>query len=95
MKQTQQLLDYIMTQEEAILTYIQSDIKLAVHSDASYLSEPNEWSQAGGHFFLSNETTISQNNGVIVNIAHIIKHVITSSTEAYLAALYIMARKWV
>jgi hypothetical protein len=31
------------------------------------------------------------NNGAILNIAHIIKHVMTSATEAKLAALYIMA----
>ena len=31
------------------------------------------------------------NNGAVVNIAHIIKHVMTSTTEAELVALYIMA----
>jgi hypothetical protein len=38
--QTHQLLDYLATQDEAVLTYSCSDMKLAVHSDASYLSEP-------------------------------------------------------
>ena len=33
------------------------------------------------------------NNGAVLNIAHIIKHVMTSATEADLAALYIMARE--
>ena len=80
MKQTKQLLDYIATQEEAIITYNASDMKLAAHSDASYLSEPKARSRAGGHFFLSNETTIPQNNGAVLNIAHIIKHVMTSAT---------------
>ena len=40
MKQTQQLLDYIATQEEAVITYNTSDMKLAAHSNASYLSKP-------------------------------------------------------
>ena len=40
MKQTIQLLDYLASQEEAIITYNASDMILAVHSDASYLSEP-------------------------------------------------------
>jgi hypothetical protein len=40
MAQTQQLLNYLATQEEAIITYNKSDMILAVHSDASYLSEP-------------------------------------------------------
>jgi len=93
MEQTLQLLDYTATQEEAVLTYSTSDMKLAVHSDASYLSEPQARSRAGGHFFLSNKATIPANNGAMLNIAHIIKHVMTSATEAELAALYIMARE--
>eukprot|EP00804_Cyclotella_cryptica_P010975 CCRYP_016691-RC/>CCRYP_016691-RC protein AED:0.38 eAED:0.38 QI:0/0/0/1/0/0/2/0/391 len=40
LKQTKQLLDYIATQDEAVLTYNASDMVLAIHSDASYLSEP-------------------------------------------------------
>ena len=93
MKQTQQLLDYLATQEEAVLTYNASEMKLAVHSDASYLSEPKARSRAGGHFFLSNNSAIPPNNGAVLNIAHIIKHVMTSATEAELAGLYIMARE--
>ena len=40
MQQTQKLLYYIATQEEAVLTFNVSDMKLAAHSNASYLSEP-------------------------------------------------------
>ena len=93
LEQTLQLLDYLGTQEEAVLTYTASDMMLAVHSDASYLSEPKARSRAGGHFFMSSNATIPQNNGAVLNIAHIIKHVMTSATEAELAALYIMARE--
>ena len=93
MKQTQQLLKYLASQEEAVLTYNASDMILAAHSDASYLSEPQARSRAGGHFFLSNNSNIPPNNGAILNIAHIIKHVMTSATEAELAGLYIMARE--
>eukprot|EP00956_Cyclotella_meneghiniana_P017217 scaffold27841_cov34-Cyclotella_meneghiniana.AAC.3 len=93
MKQTKQLLDYIASQEEAVITYNKSSMILAVHSDASYLSEPKARSRAGGHFFLSHDTDNPPNNGAIVNIAHIIKHVMSSATEAELAALYIMARE--
>jgi hypothetical protein len=35
----------------------------------------------------------STQNGAILNIAHIIKHIMASATEAELAALYIVARK--
>ena len=93
LKQTNQLLDYIATQDEAVLTYNASDMVLAIHSDASYLSEPAARSRAGGHFFLSSNAEIPPNNGAVLNIAHIIKHVMASATEAELAALYIMARE--
>jgi hypothetical protein len=46
------LLDYVATNLDAILTYKKSDMVLAVHSNASYLSEPAARSRAGGHFFL-------------------------------------------
>ena len=93
LEHTKQFLDYVATQEEAVLTYNASDMKLAAHSDASYLSEPNARSRSGGHFFLSSDFTVPHNNGAILNIAHIIKHVMTSATEAELAALYITARE--
>jgi hypothetical protein len=64
---------------------------LAVHSNVSYLSKPNARSQAGGHFFLSSDTTVPPNNGAILNIVHIIKNVMSSATKAELAGLYIMA----
>ena len=55
MKHTMQLLDYLATQEEAVITYNASEMKLAAHSDASYLSKPQARSRAGGHFYLSSE----------------------------------------
>ena len=93
MNQTNQLLDYVATQEEAVLTYHASNMKLATHSDASYLSEPKARSRAGGHLFLSSDTQVPSNNGTVLNIAHIIKHIMTSAIEAKLAAIYIIARE--
>jgi hypothetical protein len=46
------LLNYAVTQLDAILTYEKSDMILAIHSDASYLSEAEARSRIGGHFFL-------------------------------------------
>jgi hypothetical protein len=80
-------------QEDAVLSYHASNMVLAVHSNASYLSKPKAQSRVNGHFFLSSNTTIPPNNGAILNIAHIIKNVMSSATEAKLAGLYIMARK--
>ena len=73
------------------LQYKQHDT--AVHSDARYLSESRAQSRAGGHFFLSNDTNIPPNNCAVLNIAHIIRHVMLLATEAELAAIYIMARE--
>jgi hypothetical protein len=75
MKKTRQLLDYMATQEKAVLTYRASDMKLAVHSDAGYLNEPKARSQAGGIFFLSNGDHFPPSNGAILNVAQIIKNV--------------------
>ena len=86
MKQIKQLLDCIATQEEAVTTYNASYMKLAAHSDASYLSDPKAHIRAGGHFFLSSDSTVPHNNGAVLNIAHIIKHIMTLATEAKLAA---------
>jgi hypothetical protein len=66
---------------------------LAVHSNASYLSKPKARNRAGGHFFLSSNTTVPPNNGAVLNIAHIIKNVMSLATKAELAGLYNMARK--
>jgi hypothetical protein len=93
MQQTFQLLNYLATQEDAVLSYHASDMVLAVHSNASYLSELKARSRARGHFFLSSDTTIPPNNGAVFTIAHIIKNVMSSATEAELVGLYIMARK--
>jgi hypothetical protein len=86
-------LDYCASQEEAILTYRKSDMILSVHSDAGYLNERNARSRAGGHFFLSNDEQFPANNGAILNVAQIIKAVMSSAAEAELAALYINARE--
>ena len=93
MEHTKQLLDYLASQEEAVITYLASDMTLAVHSNAGYLNEPKAKSRAGSHFFLSNNTDIPRNNGAVLNIVHTIKHVMSSATEAELAALYSTARE--
>ena len=84
MRQTLQLLDYLGTQEDIVLSYHTSNMVLAVHSNAIYLSKPKACSWAGGHFFLSSDTTIPPNNGAVLNIAHIITNVMSLVTKAEL-----------
>ena len=71
-KQAQQLLHYCATQEPAVLTYLKSDMVLAIHSDAGYLNKDNARSHAGGHHYLVEDLKFPPNNGVIHNIAEII-----------------------
>ena len=47
-----QLLDYLHTHKDATIRYVVSDMILNIHSDASYLSEPQARSQIGGTFSL-------------------------------------------
>ena len=51
LKKVEQFLDYATSQEDAVLTYHASNMVLAVHSDASHLSESKARRRAGGHFF--------------------------------------------
>ena len=66
---------------------------LALHSDASYLSEPKARSRAGGHFFMSEDVADPTNNGAVLNTAQIIKAVMSSAAEAELGAMFINARE--
>ena len=86
-------LDYTASQEEAAITYHASDMLLACHSDASYLSEPGGRNRSGGNFYLSSNAAIPANNGAILNIAQIIKAVMTSAAEAEIGEMYINARE--
>jgi hypothetical protein len=88
-----QFLDYATTHPNTIITYQASNIVLAGHSNASYLSETNTRSRAGGHFFMSNNNGIPSNNGAILTISQIIKVVMSSAVEAEIGALYINCRE--
>jgi hypothetical protein len=72
MELCKKFLDFMATQEETILTYRASEMVLAIHSDASYLSEPKARSRAGGHMFMAGNKEIPFNNGAILNISQII-----------------------
>ena len=88
-----QFLDYAATHPDAIITYKASKMVLAGHSDASYLSETNARSHAGGHFIMSNNDPIPANNGAIHTTSQIIKAVMSSAAEAEIGALYINCRE--
>ena len=93
MQKVKQFLDYAATHPDAIITYTASDMVLAAHSDASYLSESNARSRAGGHFFISNNATYPPNSGSVLTVAKIIKSIMSSAAEAELSALFINCRE--
>ena len=87
----QHFLNYCHTNPIAIKLYRACDMILKIHSDAAYLVEPEARSRAGGFFYLGN---LDGNliNGSILVIAKIIKNVVSSASEAEIAALFINAR---
>ncbi len=93
MDRVRQLMDYVASQEEAILTYHSSDMILSIHSDAGYLNKSKSRSRAGGHFFLSSDVQNPPNNRAILTIAQIIDAVMSSAAEAELGALFINAKE--
>ncbi len=67
-------------------------MKLAIHSDESYLSEPKACSRAGDHMLMAGTEEIPINNGAVLNILQIIKAVMSLAVEAELGTLFINAK---
>ncbi len=84
----QQLLDYIATHPNAGIQYKACDMILAVHTDASYLSELAGKICSSTHIYLMNHDDKEFNNGAILTLPSIIKHVMSSAYKTKLAALY-------
>ena len=82
MEKVDQVLEYAGSQEQAVLTLEVSDMILAFHSDASYLSESKARSRSGGHFFMSKDVSFPPNNGDVLNITHIMKTFLSLSAKA-------------
>jgi hypothetical protein len=103
------LLDYCATYPSGGITYrasnmvlaahsnasVASNMVLAAHSNESVLSESKSRSRAGGHIFLSEDDPIPRNNGPLLSISHVIKHICPSAAEAETGALFIVAQEMV
>eukprot|EP00957_Ditylum_brightwellii_P019900 1501184-Ditylum_brightwellii.AAC.1 len=76
-----------------MLHFLASDMILTLHSDASYLLEKKTRSRTAGHFYLSNKDDEEFNNGAILTLFTIIRHVVASASETDLAALFYNARE--
>ena len=78
---------------DAVITYQVSDMVLAGHSDASYISETKYRSRSGEYFFMYNNTSFPPNNGTLLVIDKIIKKVMSSSAEDELGALFVKCKE--
>ncbi len=92
MQKCLQFLDYAASQEGAIVTYQASGMRLLIHGNALYLSEPKALSRARGHMFMAGNEDIPMNNGAVLNTLHLIRAVMSSAAEAKLEALFIDAK---
>jgi hypothetical protein len=89
------LLNYCYTHPETKIRYHASDMILHIHSDASYLSEKEAKSRAGGFFYMgSNINTDNKlTNRAILIISKVLKHVMSSAAEAEIGAVFINAKE--
>ena len=90
-----QLINYIATYPSNGISYRASGMILAAHSDAEYLNVTKARSRAGAHIMLSKNVSAPTYNGPVLTVAHIIKNVMSSASEAELAGLFICAKAMV
>jgi hypothetical protein len=86
-----QLLDYLASNPDAKIRFHKSDMIMNIHSDASYLSEPNARSRTCGYFFMGSMPKEGQPirlNGAFHVNTQIMKFVVASAAEAELGALF-------
>ena len=89
-----QLLDYLASKPNTTIRFHASKMILNVHSNSSYLAEPNAKSRVAGHYFLGeipkNGRPIMTNGNIFI-MCGILKFVVCSAAEAELAALFLNA----
>jgi hypothetical protein len=86
-----QLLNYAATHPHAAFRFHKSDMRLYIHSDASYLSEPQARSRVGVYFYLVKDTEppdIQHANGPIPMESRIMKNVMAAASEAEIETLF-------
>ena len=83
-----QLLDYLATHPNSAIRYHASDMILAFDTDASYLSEIGGKSRAAAYYYMTQKGNREFNNGAIDILSTVIKHVMSSASEAETGALY-------
>lgn len=88
-------LNYCATHPGATLCYHASNMILHIHSNAAYLNETRARSRVGGHHFLGDRASpINQpSNGANLDIAAILKQVISLGAEAEVGATFLNGKE--
>ena len=95
MKATKKLMKYCHTHSDSTIRYFASQMKLHIHSDASYMLASKSRSRVVVHFFLSekfNPTSQTKHNVAVLVVAAFLKNVMASPAEAELGGLFINAK---
>jgi hypothetical protein len=89
------LLNYCNTHPETKTRYHASEMILHIQSDASYLSENEAKSRAGGFFYMGNITKNDKKltNRAILVVSKVLKHVMSSEAEAEIGAVFLNAKE--
>ena len=90
------LIDYLATHPEAKIRYWQSDMRLLIHSDASFLVEWDAKSNYGGYFYLrwnQNDYEPRRINRAVDVSASLLPLVAISVAEAELRGTFYNVRK--
>lgn len=94
LREVHHFLQYAATWPSAELVFVPSNMRLAIWSDASYLSESDSRSRAGGHHSLTTSADFSKAplNGAVEAISVILPTVVSSASEAEVGALFLNAQ---
>ena len=88
MQKIDHFLAYMASNPDATLVFKASDMQLCVHSDASYLSEPESRSRAGGFHWIGSDLPY---NGAVDILSTTIKAVVSAASEAEYGAAFLNA----
>jgi hypothetical protein len=88
-------LNYCAMRPNATQLYRASNMILHVHSNALYLNESEARSRVGGHHYLGDRASPNNQppNGTILNIAKILKHVVSSAAKAKVGATFLNGKE--
>jgi hypothetical protein len=89
------MLNYCNTHPDTNIRYRASDMILHIHSDASYLSESEAKSRAGGFFYMGNTAKNDKKltKGAILIVSKVLQYVMSSAAEAEIGAVFINAKE--